>query len=115
MTGLRRLPALVAVTALAALPTLALAQGAPGYYGDHMMWGGGGWHGWFLGPLMMVFWLALLVGAVILIQRWLGASGRIEPRRTRAGSDALDILRARFAKGEIDKAEFEERRALLES
>jgi putative membrane protein len=111
MTGLRRLPALASVIALAALPSLALAQGAPGYYGDHMMWGGG----WFLMPLMMVFWLALLVGAVILIVRWLGASGRIEPRRTKAGSDALDILRARFAKGEIDKAEFEERRALLES
>jgi putative membrane protein len=114
MTGVRGLPALAAVIALAALPSLALAQGSPGYYGDHMMWGGG-WHGWFLGPLMMVFWLALLVGAVVLILRWLGASGRIEPRPGKAGSGALDILRARFAKGEIDKAEFEERRALLES
>ncbi len=111
MTGFRRLPALAAVAALAALPTLALAQGAPGYYGDHMMWGGG----WFLMPLMMVFWFALMVGAVILIVRWLGASGRAEPRRNKPGADALNLLRARFAKGEIDKAEFEERRALLES
>jgi putative membrane protein len=111
MTGLRRLPALAAVTVLAALPSLALAEGAPGYYGDHMMWGGG----WFLMPLMMIFWIGLLVGAVVLVLRWLGASGRIEPRPGKAGSDALDILRARFAKGEIDKAEFEERRALLES
>ncbi len=111
MTGLRRLPALAAVAALAALPTLALAQGAPGYYGDHMMWGGG----WFLMPLMMVFWVALMVGVVILIVRWLGASGRSEPRADKAGSGALDILRARFAKGEIDKAEFEDRRALLGS
>ena len=114
MTGLCRLPAVAAVAALAALPSLALAQGAPGYYGDHMMWGGG-WHGGFLMPLMMVFWFALLVGAVALIVRWLGASGRTEPRRSKAGADALDILRARFAKGEIDKAEFEERRVLLES
>ena len=113
MTGLRRLPALAAVAGLAALPTLAPAQGGPGYYADHMMWGGG--YGWFLGPLMMVFWLALLVGAVMLISRWLGASGHIEPRRADAGSDALDIIRARFAKGEIDKVEFEERRALLGS
>ena len=114
MTGLRRLPVLAAVIALAALPSLALAQGAPGYYADHMMWGGG-WHGWFLMPLMMVFWFALMVGAVILIVRWLGASGRNEPRRNKPGADALNLLRARFAKGEIDKAEFEERRALLES
>lgn len=114
MTGLRRHSALAATAALAALPSLALAQGAPGYYGDHMMWGGGG-YGWFLGPLMMVFWLALLVGAVILIARWLGALGGIEPRPVKSGSGGLDILRARFARGEIDKAEFEERRALLES
>ncbi len=111
MTGLRRLPALAAVTVLAALPSLALAEGAPGYYGDHMMWGGG----WFLMPLMMIFWIGLLVGAVVLILRWLGASGRIEPRPDKAGSGALEILRVRFAKGEIDKAEFEERRALLGS
>ncbi|HUS52489.1 MAG TPA: SHOCT domain-containing protein [Thermohalobaculum sp.] len=113
MTGLRKLPVLAATVVLAALPTLALAQGAPGYYADHM-WGGG-WHGWFFGPLMMVFWLVILVGAVILIARWLGASGHIESRRKAPGSDALDILRERFAKGEIDKAEFEERRALLGS
>ena len=111
MTGLRRLSALAAVAALSALPTLALAQGGQGHYGDHMMWGGG----WFLMPLMMIFWIGLLVGAVVLILRWLGAPGRIEPRPGQAGSGALDILRARFAKGEIDKAEFEERRALLES
>ncbi len=111
MTGLRRLPALATVAALAAVPSLALAQGAPGYYADHMMWGGG----WFLMPLMMVFWFALMVGAVILIVRWLGASGRDEPRRNKPGADALNLLRARFAKGEIDKAEFEERRALLGS
>jgi putative membrane protein len=113
MTGLRRVPALAAVAAVAALPSLALAQGTPGYYGDHMMWGGG--YGWFFMPLMMVFWFALLVGAVVLIMRWLGASGRAEPRPGKAGAGALDILRARFAKGEIDKVEFEERRALLES
>jgi putative membrane protein len=114
MTGLCRLPALAIVSAIAALPDVALAQGAPGYYNDHMMWGGG-WHGWALGPLMMVFWLALLVGAVILIARWLGASGHIEPRRANPSSSAIDILRERFAKGEIDKAEFEERHALLKS
>ncbi len=109
MTGLRRLPAFAAVASLAAVPSLALAQGAPGYYGDHMMWGGG----WFLMPLMMIFWIGLLVGAVVLILRWLGALGHVEPRLGKAGSGALDILRVRFAKGEIDKSEFEERRALL--
>jgi putative membrane protein len=97
----------------ATLPVVASAQSGYGHYGDHM-WSGGGWHGWFLGPLMMIFWLLVLVGGVILILRWLGVSGPAGPGRGKAGSDALDILRERFARGEIDKAEFEERRALLE-
>jgi putative membrane protein len=100
MTGLRRLSVLATGLALAALPAVAMAQVGQGYYDGHM-WGGGG-HGWFFVPLMMVFWLVVLVGAVVLILRWLG------------GTDAIDILRERFAKGEIEKAEFEERRALLE-
>ena len=112
MTGLRRLRVFAAGLALAALPAMAIAQVGPGYYDGHM-WGGGG-HSWFFGPLMMVFWLVVMVGAVVLIVRWLGASGHIEPRRKAPGTDALNILRERFAKGEIDKAEFEERRALLE-
>ncbi len=63
---------------------------------------------------MMIFWLVVLVGAVVLILRWLGMTGQAGPRHKAPGTDALDILRERFAKGEIDKAEFEERRALLE-
>jgi uncharacterized membrane protein len=72
MTGLRRLSVLATGLALAALPAVAMAQAGQGYYDGHM-WGGGG-HGWFFVPLMMVFWLVVLVGAVVLIVRWLGAS-----------------------------------------
>jgi len=34
--------------------------------------------------------------------------------RARSAGGALDILRERFARGEIDKAEFDERRRVLE-
>ena len=113
MTNLRNWLGLAAGLALVSTPVMALAQAGRPYYGEHM-WGSG-WHGWFLGPLTMVFWFALLVGAIILITRWLGASDQVAPRRNKPGSGALELLRARFAKGDIDKAEFEERRALLES
>jgi putative membrane protein len=70
------------------------------------MWWGDYWHGpWmFFGPLVMgLFFLACITVLLMLI---LGAgAGR---RR-----DAMDILKERYARGEIDQAEFEERSRLL--
>jgi putative membrane protein len=95
------LPALI-------LPLAALAQQGEPYYHTHM-WEGGA-HGWFFGPLMMLVFVAVLLGAVVLIVRWLGVgAGGQAP----AGKVPLDILKERFARGEIDKAEFEDRRRVL--
>ena len=72
-----------------------------------MMGGAGnmsGWGGMALGGLTMLLWFALLVGLIVLIVKWVsGLSGRNTSR------DALDTLERRFALGEIDTAEFEER------
>ena len=90
-------------------PTLAWAQRDPDFYGPHMMWGG--WYGMFFGPLMMILFIAAVVVLVVLAVRWLGGSGvhpHVPPAKT-----PLDILKERFARGEIDKEEFEERRRLL--
>ena len=111
MTRLRNLAATVAALVVTASPVAALAQGQ-GYYNGHM-WGGGGW-GMFFGPLMMLFWFALLVGVIVLIVRWVGGSDQIGTKRGKSDSEAMEILRQRFARDEIDKAEFEERRALLD-
>ena len=73
-------------------------------YGMMDGWGYMGWGGMAFGGLMMLFWFALLVGLIVLIVRWLGGS----PRRD-ASRDALDILKQRFASGEIDPSEFEQR------
>ncbi|WPZ37175.1 SHOCT domain-containing protein (plasmid) [Thalassobaculum sp. OXR-137] len=78
-------------------------------YGYHPMMS---WGGWFMGPVMMLIFIAFLVGAVLLIARFLGwhpASGD-----GRSGDRSLSILRERFARGEIDQAEFETRRKALE-
>ena len=94
-------------------PAVAFAQQPQGpVYGPHF-WNGS-WHGWFFGPIMMIVFVAIVVGVVVLLVRSLGGPGHggashNPPRRT-----PLNILQERFAKGEIDKAEFEERRRVLD-
>jgi len=77
------------------MPILAVAQ-----QWDHMMngwgWGMGLW--WLIGPVLLIL-------AVVAIWRLLQS-----PRSSRAEDSALEILRQRFARGEIDKNEFEEKK-----
>jgi putative membrane protein len=88
------------------LPVTAMAQERPWERG----WGmHPGW--WMWGPagavmllMMLVFWVLVITGLVLGI-RWLARQGQQErPDR------ALDILRERYARGEITKEEFETRR-----
>ena len=111
MTGLMRL-GLAAIAALPASPIFAQATDVPrnGYH----TWNGP-WHGWFMGPFMTIIFLVTVVVVVLMLVRWLGGSrpGQSGPDHPSSGRSPLDILKERFAKGEIDKAEFEERRGVL--
>ena len=105
--------ALMLVSGLLVLPGLALAQPGETYWGPHMMWGG--WFHMFFGFLMMLLFLGVLIGLVVLVVRWLGSSEH-SPFRHAPGAGArspLDILKERLARGEIDVAEYEERRRTL--
>jgi putative membrane protein len=94
----------------AAIPVMAHAdQSQDFHYGPHM-WSGG-WHGWFIGPIMMILFIAVAAIVVVLVVRWLGGPGHAS--HSPPGRTPLDILKERFARGEIDKAEFEERRQML--
>lgn len=72
-----------------------------------MMW----WEAW---GWMMFFWMllffGLVVAAIVLLVRGL------PPHRwqRQGGSRAREILEERFARGEIDREEYEERRRALE-
>lgn len=72
-----------------------------------MMWGYG-WGG--MGWGMLLFW-GLLVVAVLVLARWLtGIDRSAPPPQEPPGQSALDILAQRYARGEIDRAEFEQKR-----
>ncbi len=82
-------------------PALAAAQDRPYEWGSgmHPMWGI-----WGIGMMLMmlVFWGVVIVGIVPGI-RWVVSQGRA----SRATDSALDILRQRYARGDISKEEFE--------
>lgn len=66
--------------------------------GMHPMW----WGMWGFGMLVMfIFWILVIVGLILGI-RWLVGQNRV----ARADS-AMEILRQRYARGEINKEEFE--------
>lgn len=60
----------------------------------------------FLIPLFMMiaFWVAVIIGLVFFV-KWIVASGK--KHGTKPEETALDILKKRYAKGEISKDEFE--------
>ncbi len=99
------------------LPAIAQAQqGMPYGYGPGMMWDdGGGWFHMLFGFLMMLLFLGVIVVLVVLGVRWLGAAEHSPFRHPPVPGprSALDILKERLAKGEIDVAEFEERKRAL--
>ena len=93
---------------------LTAASAAGQSHGDHPhMWGWGwgwGWGGTIFGPIMVIVFIALIVGAVVLVLRWMGLGGS---PAARGEKNARHILDERFARGEIDKDEYEERRQVL--
>jgi putative membrane protein len=84
----------------------------------------GGYGGWHMGPglmggygmggfgtiFMLIFWVLVIVGLFFLI-KWLIQSTKKGPEvMYSSSSGALDILKERYAKGEINKEEFEEKK-----
>jgi len=56
-----------------------------------------GMSGWGMMLLPLFSWLLVIAGIVLIVQWFLG----------RKNESALDILKQRYARGEIDKMEFE--------
>jgi putative membrane protein len=75
-------------------------------------WGGPGW--WIIFPIL---WFALIVTVIVLLARrarrgW-AAWGPYGPHRG-TGPDPVAVLGERYARGEIDEAEYRTRLAVLQ-
>ena len=84
-----------------AAPGLIWAQDRPYEWGrgmHPMMWGAWGFGMMFM---MVLFWVLVVIGIVLAI-RWLTSQ-----RREKPSDSAVEILRQRYARGEINKDEFE--------
>lgn len=64
--------------------------------------------GWFLGVVFMVLMWLLVAGGVAALLKYLFTSSG--SAKGAAGSSALELLGERYARGEIDKAEFDAKR-----
>ena len=63
-------------------------------------------HG-FMGGFMWIFWIVAIVGLVFLV-KWIVQQNSVV--RNNPELNSLEILRNRYARGEIDKEEFEQKR-----
>jgi len=67
-------------------------------YGNGMSFG-------IMGILWLIFWILIIIGLVLLIKYlWEGGGARREQE------SALEILKKKYARGEIGKEEFEEKK-----
>ena len=82
----------------------------PGY---RYMWGDWGWGHMIFGSLMMILFWGGLILVIVLAVRWMCRGSQHGPVPPSSQKSALDIHERRFAQGEIDKEEFEERRRAL--
>jgi putative membrane protein len=62
-----------------------------------------------IGGIMMLLWI-FVIGALIYMIIKAGSDGKFSP----AKADAVDILKQRYAKGEISKANFESMKQTLQ-
>ncbi len=107
---MKKIEFVVLTVAQLVFPALVLAHDGQHDMGSGMM----GWchsMGWPMMAVMFLFWGAVLVGIIMLIRSVFSRGGNDGSQTSAA---ALDILKKRYAEGEIDQEEFEEKKRVIE-
>ena len=79
-------------------------DGGWGMMGSGMMGGFSWW--WFMSIFFILFWGLVILGIVALVRNLSGSRGSDSSR----ADSALEVLKKRYARGEIDKEEYEEKK-----
>jgi len=89
-------------------PSERITMGVVGWgmMGPGMMYGFGG--GWFMGIFMILFW-GLIIWGIIALVRYFSRTRTSDSQDT----SALEILKKRYARGEISQEEYEEKKKAL--
>lgn len=66
------------------------------------MWG----EHWMFGSFMWIFWIVVLI-ALFFFVKWIVQQ---KPGDQKSEDNALEVLKKRYARGEIDKEEFEQKK-----
>ncbi|HUI95266.1 MAG TPA: SHOCT domain-containing protein [Xanthobacteraceae bacterium] len=99
------------LVALSAAQAAAQTQQPQGPYGPGPWWGDYGWSFWWMCPLMMLVMVGIM--GVIMLMRHQRGDGRWSSPWHGPAHASLQILDERFARGEIHKDEYAERRAAI--
>lgn len=83
-----------------------------GYWGmpHHRMMGGG-----YMGIFMILFWVVVMAAIALVISGALSEKSTSRRQEPPAPPNALDVLKRRYAAGEIDKARYEAMKKEIES
>jgi putative membrane protein len=68
----------------------------------HMTTGGGG-----MGIIMIIFWMALIAAIALVVSGVISGKNSSDSQGNRRHPDAMEILKHRYAKGEIDKTHYD--------
>lgn len=74
-----------------------------------MMCGYGLTGGFGFGGIFMILWWVLIIAGIVALAKWVATSSAAGGR-SGGDSKALDILKERYARGEIDEPEFQKRK-----
>lgn len=78
-----------------------------GNYNMMSYFGSGSSFGW----IFMILWWVLVIAGTVALVKWVISAYRGSPTREQ---DASKMLKERYARGEIDKEEFEQKRRDIE-